>query len=85
LNHVEQNSCARLGSVRGGRVVGGSVVISPDAPFLVERFNSLIEGSARFGALDRTLSPMLYTAPDGNVLLVYMRHSDAAKGRAVGH
>jgi len=67
------------------RAVSGSFIVSPDAPVIVERFNTMVEGSSRFAALDHTNAPLLVTATDGNVLVVYLRQGDTTKQHAAGH
>ena len=68
------------------RLVTGSATISPDAPLLVDRFNTMTDGSARFAALDHAQAPLLVTATDGNVLVVYLRQAGTpAKQHAVAH
>jgi hypothetical protein len=67
------------------RVPSGSFIVSPDAPVIVERFNTMVDGSSRFAALDHGTSPLLVTATDGNVLVVYMRQGTPSKQRAAAH
>jgi hypothetical protein len=52
------------------RVVSGSVTVSPNEPFKLEMFPALSDAAARFAAVDGALKPMLFTAPDGNVVVV---------------
>jgi len=54
------------------RVVAGSATTS-DGAFQIETFTSMTDGSARYNAIDRSFAPMLTTANDGNILLVYLR------------
>jgi len=64
------------------RVVTGSATVPADAPFKVESFLTLAEASARFAAIDGELKPFLFTAPDGNVVIV-MR-AQPTRRRAAG-
>lgn len=66
------------------RVVSGSVAVSPDAPFLVENFGTMTDGSARFAAIENAHVPLLVTTADGNTLVVYLRQAEE-RPRAVKH
>jgi len=65
------------------RIVVGSAVVSPDAPFKVDGFDSLPVALARFYNIDHDLRPMLLTAPDGKVLVVARTAPEAPRRRAV--
>ncbi len=65
------------------RVPTGTAVISPDAPFLIERFSKMSEAETRFDGIEKDRAPLLVTAADGNVLIVYLRQAEHR--RAVGH
>lgn len=66
------------------RVVTGSAIVSPDAPFKVDGFDSLSSASARFYAIDHELTPMLVTVPDGKVLVV-ARSAPEQRRRVIAH
>jgi len=66
------------------RIVVGSAIVSPDAPFKVDGFDSLAVASAHFYATDHELQPMLLTAPDGKVLVVARTAPEVPRRRAVG-
>lgn len=65
------------------RVVAGAVRIPDDAPFLVEKFDSVVPASSRFSSVDVAQVPLMMTTPDGTSLLVYLRKPDTHR-RAVG-
>src|SRR2546421_374920 len=75
----------RARSLARGFHGSASATVSPDAPVLVERFTTMLDGSARFMALDHALAPLLVTSTDGNVLVTYLREREAGRPRAVGH
>jgi hypothetical protein len=66
------------------RDVSGGFTESPDAPVIVERFNTMTDGSSRFAAVDQNKAPLLVTATDGNVLVVYLRQG-TPRQHSVGH
>jgi hypothetical protein len=66
------------------RIVTGSVTVSPDAPFVVEHFSSMNDGSARFSTIEQDQSPLLLTPASGNVLVVYLREKED-RSHAVPH
>ena len=51
------------------RVTSGSAGSSSGA-FVVDGFDSISDGVARYAAIDRDLQPILMTAPDGKVLVI---------------
>jgi hypothetical protein len=65
------------------RVVTGSAVVSPNAPFKIDSFESMIEASTRFDSITRELQPMLITSPDRKLLVI--ARSEPERHRAVGH
>jgi hypothetical protein len=65
------------------RIAVGSAIIPPDAPFRVESFTVLSDAMARFSAIDPDLRPLLFTAPDGSVLIV-SRSTAQPRRRATG-
>jgi hypothetical protein len=67
------------------RIVSGAVVVSPDDPILIERFRTMIDGSARYAALDPSFAPLLVTATDGNILVTYLRTAETGRTRAIRH
>lgn len=62
-------------------VAVGSAVVSPDAPFKVESFATLSDAMTRFSAIDPDFRPLLYTAPEGDVLIV-SRNTSQPRRRA---
>jgi hypothetical protein len=65
------------------RVAVGSAIESPDAPFKVEAFTTLTEAMNRFQGIGADFRPFLFTAPDGNVLIV-SRNTSQPRRRATG-
>ncbi len=65
------------------RVVGGSVAVSPDAPFVVQSFRSMADGTAHFATIGNDRVPMMLTTMDGDVLVVALR--EPQHPRAVKH
>jgi hypothetical protein len=55
------------------RVPSGSFYVPPDAPFVLESFDSAGDGSARFAAITTDHGPMMLTAPDGKALVISLR------------
>ena len=55
------------------RIVSGGAAVSPDAPFRVDGFDSLPVAMAQFSAIDSNLQPVLFTAPDGKILVLSRR------------
>jgi hypothetical protein len=66
------------------RVVVGSAIVSPDAPFRVDGFDSLAVASSHYYSVDRELQPILLTAPDGKVLVV-ARTAPEGRRRPAAH
>lgn len=66
------------------RIVGGSVIASPDAPFRVDGYSTISEATSHYSAIDPTLQPMLVTAVDGKTLVI-ARNFPEMRRRAVGH
>jgi len=58
------------------RVVTGGAIVSPDAPFVVENFDTMRDGSARYDGLQASQSPIL-TTMDGGALVIYLRGGTA--------
>lgn len=65
------------------RIVSGSAIISPDAPFTVDSFDGMAAATTRYDLVGHELQPMLLTAPDGKVLVI--ARNPTTKRRAVGH
>lgn len=65
------------------RVATGSATIPPDAPFQLEAFATLAEASARFATIDTTLKPILFTAPDGHVIVVMRAQPERRRATTV--
>jgi hypothetical protein len=64
------------------RVVAGAVVMPDNAPFRVERFDSVTLASARFTTIEPDHMPFMMTAPDGTSVVVFLRDPDT-RHRAV--
>ena len=67
------------------RVPTGSAIISPDAPYKVDGFDSLPVASAHFAAIHGDLNPILVTAPDGRILLVARTSPELRRRRISSH
>ena len=65
------------------RVTSGTVVVSPDNPFLVETFSTIAESSARYAAVDSGQLPMIVSTTDSKVLVIYLRAPEP-RHRAAG-
>ena len=65
------------------RVATGSAVVSPDAPYKVDGFDSMKPATDFFGGVDPVLHPMLLSVPDGRVLVVARTTGDK-RHRAIG-
>lgn len=65
------------------RVVSGSVAVSPDAPFVVQSFQSMSDGTAHFATIGNDHAPLMVTTADGKVLVIALR--EAERPRAVKH
>ena len=65
------------------RIVSGTAVSSPDAPFKLDSFDGMDGAFNRFAIISRDLQPLVLTAPDGKVLLI--TRSTPEKHRSVGH
>lgn len=61
------------------RRVPGGVVSPDDAPFIMETFDSMADGSARFAAIDSSHIPRLITTIDGKTLVIYSRDVPARR------
>jgi hypothetical protein len=66
------------------RVVSGGQAQVPEPAFQLEHFDRMVDGSARFDAIDKSFAPMLVTATDGTVLVLSLRQAEP-KQRAVAH
>lgn len=64
------------------RTATGSATVPEDAPFKLESFGTLAEASARFAAIDSTLKPFLYTAQDGNIVIVMRAQPEKRRATA---
>lgn len=67
------------------RIMVGSAIVSPDAPFKVDGFDSLPVASARLYSIDHEMRPMLLTAPEGRVLVVARTAPEAPRHRVATH
>ena len=67
------------------RIVSGSGIASPNAPFKIDGFDGLAEATARYYSIDSRLQPMLVTAPDGKVLVVARAEAEPPRRRTVPH
>jgi hypothetical protein len=65
------------------RVASGSAIVSPDAPFKIETFAAMNDAANRFQSINPDLRPLLFTAPDGNVVIV-LRSTSLPRQHAVG-
>lgn len=65
------------------RVATGSATVPDDAPFKLESFGTLAEASARFAVVDPNLKPFLYTAQDGNVVVVMRAQPERRRATTV--
>jgi len=65
------------------RVVSGSVAVSPDAPFVVQSFQSMSDGSAHYAIIGSDRAPLMLTTTDGHVLVISLREPE--RTRAVKH
>ncbi len=65
------------------RIVAGSAIVSPDAPFKLDTFDGMGEALTRFDTVSRELQPMLLTVPDGKIVLI--TRAAAEKRRSAGH
>jgi hypothetical protein len=65
------------------RVVSGSVAVSPDAPFVVQSFQSMSDGTANFATIGSDRAPLMMTTADGNVLVISLREPE--RTRAARH
>jgi hypothetical protein len=81
---VLPTSSGRFGWVVLRRVVGGSVAVSPDAPFIAESFPNMTAGMARFSTFDDGDKPLLVTSMDGTVVVVHLREKEP-RPHAVTH
>ena len=66
------------------RIVVGSAVVSDDAPFTVQSYDSASEALSHFTSADGDTHPMMLTTIDGKALVVQLRKPDARR-RAAGH
>lgn len=65
------------------RVKAGSFYIPPEAPFVVESYDGMLEASTRFIAIDEDHGPILLTPLDGKKLVVFLREPERRR-RTVG-
>lgn len=54
------------------RVVSGSYIAAPDAPFAAEQFDGMSDAVARFSAIDHESLPMMMSMTDGKLVVVSM-------------
>lgn len=55
------------------RMAAGAAIDSGSDPFRVEQFDHMPAAVERFMAIDHNCQPMLFTAPDGQVLVVSLK------------
>lgn len=55
------------------RVPSGGAIEDPDSTFRIEQYGKMLDGSLRFDSVDGRQSPMLVTAYDKAVLIIYLR------------
>jgi hypothetical protein len=67
------------------RYTGGAVTADPADPFRLEQFDGMTDGVSRFSAIGRDSSPLLITAPDGQVLVMSLKPPSEPRRRAAGH
>lgn len=67
------------------RVVAGSVIVSPDAPFKIDSFDRMDSASSNFALMGKDQQAMLLTVPDGKVVIISRNLDVAARKRSVGH
>ena len=70
------------------RVVSGTAVISPDAPFLIDSYATFADATFKFVTADPNTLPIIASAIDGSTLVVRLRNPAAplpAHRRAAGH
>lgn len=67
------------------RRVTSGVGASTPGPFVVDGFETLNDGVARFYSTDHELQPMLVTAPDGKVLVIARTAPEKPRQRVVAH
>ena len=65
------------------RIVAGAVKVPDDAPFLLEKFDSVTPAASRYLSIDTAHVPLMMTTTDGTSLLVYLRKPEARR-RSVG-
>lgn len=66
------------------RIAAGTATTPPDSPFVIETFDTMNDASARFASVTSDFHPMMMTVPDGKVVVVSRRTSDAHR-HAAGH
>jgi hypothetical protein len=67
------------------RIVAGAAQVPPDAPYVVETFDTLPSASARFAAINTDLQPQMITGADGKFLVISRNASAPQKRRASNH
>jgi len=58
------------------RVQSGSFYVPADAPFVLEPYDGISDGVARFSGLKSDVAPMMLTVPDGKTLVLYLRQPE---------
>ncbi len=66
------------------RFVSGSAIESSNDPFQIDQFDGIDGAMARFTTLAHDRRPMLFTAPDGQVLVIALKQPEP-KRRAATH
>lgn len=62
------------------RVVAGTYVVLPNAPYACETFDGVATAGARYSAVDAERLPMLLTSPDGKMLVISLTDAGMAAG-----
>ena len=66
------------------RMAAGAAIDSGNDPFRVEQFDRMPVAVERFMAIDRDHQPILFSAPDGLVLVISLRNPELRR-RATSH
>lgn len=57
------------------RVMAGSAIVSPDAPFLVDSYKDFNTAISQYSTINSTALPMMFSAVDGSMLVVRLREA----------
>jgi len=66
------------------RMASGAATDSGDDSFRVEQFDHSSDATARFAVIDRDHQPMLFTVPDGRMLVISLKEPELRR-RAMPH